>query len=357
VDVNRFVAARDRLLAADRADSSVDEVLREVFAALHDATDFSAGGVLLTDTVTLLPFGGAVEGLGTDGCVAFWDNELLDPDFNKFNVLARSSDPVAALSEVTDGDVGRSPRFREQFAPTGAGDELRMAFCTGDTCWAVGFLVRPAELGLFTPADVQTVRDIVPLAARVIRSAIIRRDAHQHGAAPAVVIVAAGGTVESTTADARRLLAEFSTQGLDPSITTPVLAAARRAKSSKTDTAVTLRARGTSGRWFRLHASPIGDDGRVAVVIELAPPADLLPILLESYGLTTREAEVVPLIARGLSTKQIAAEMCISRHTVGDYMKTIFEKCNVASRGELIGKVFTEHLLAAHKLATAHVDA
>jgi DNA-binding NarL/FixJ family response regulator len=79
-----------------------------------------------------------------------------------------------------------------------------------------------------------------------------------------------------------------------------------------------------------------------------------VPILLERYGLTPRETEVVPLLARGLSTTQIAAEMCISRHTVGDYIKLIFEKCGATSRGELVAKLFTEHLFDGHKSATAY---
>jgi DNA-binding CsgD family transcriptional regulator len=356
MNVDRFVATRDRLLAAERAHGSADDALRAVFASLHLVTEFEIGAVVFTDAQTLLPFGGMVEGLDASGCVPFWDNELLDPDFNKFNALARSSDPVAVLSDVTDGDLGRSPRFREQFAPLGAGDELRLALCTGETCWAIGFVLRPASLGPFPATDVQTIKELIPVAARVVRGAVLRRAADELGATPAVAIVGEDGAVESTTPDARKLLDELTTHGLDPSVSTPVVAAARRARSNKATSTVTLRAKGTSGRWFRLHASTLDADGRVAVVIEQAPPADLLPIMLESYGLSSREAEVVPLIARGLSTKQIAAEMCISRHTVGDYMKAIFEKCNVTSRGELVAKVFTEHLLNAHKAATAHIE-
>jgi DNA-binding CsgD family transcriptional regulator len=355
VQVNRFVAARDHLLDIDRAQGSVDGVLRQVLASLHHACDFDAGAVLLTDAHTLLPFGGVVEGLSSEGCVPFWDNELLDPDFNKFAALAGSSDPVATLYEATDGDLDRSPRFRQQLAPAGAGDELRIALRTGDTCWAVAFMFRPAELGPFPTTETQTVRDLLPVMAKVVRGAVIRRDTDQLGSAPAVLVVAADGSLESATGDGARLLEEFAIQGVEPIIATPVLAAARRAQKGKSVNPVTLRARGSSGQWFRLHASPLCDDGRVAVVIEVARASDLVPILLESYGLTDREAHIVPLIARGLSTKQIAAELCISRHTVSDYMKTIFEKCAVTSRGELVAKIFTETILDSHKAQTGYV--
>jgi DNA-binding NarL/FixJ family response regulator len=72
-----------------------------------------------------------------------------------------------------------------------------------------------------------------------------------------------------------------------------------------------------------VHAAPLGDH-QVAVVVEPAGPADLVSIVIEWYDLTQRESEVVPLLARGLSTKEIAAEMCISQHTVNDHIKTIF---------------------------------
>jgi DNA-binding NarL/FixJ family response regulator len=63
---------------------------------------------------------------------------------------------------------------------------------------------------------------------------------------------------------------------------------------------------------------------------------------------------VVPLLARGLSTKEIATEMCISRHTVNDHIKTIFAKCDVTSRGELVARLFADHILELHHAATTH---
>jgi DNA-binding NarL/FixJ family response regulator len=95
-------------------------------------------------------------------------------------------------------------------------------------------------------------------------------------------------------------------------------------------------------------------DRQVAVVVEPAGPADLVSIVLESYGLTQRESEVVPLLARGLSTKEIATEMRISHHTVNDHIKVIFSKCGVTSRGELVARLFADHILEHHHAATAH---
>ena len=67
------------------------------------------------------------------------------------------------------------------------------------------------------------------------------------------------------------------------------------------------------------------------------------PIIIEAYGLTPRERDVVRAIARGSSTPEIAAELFLSAHTVRDYIKSVFEKVGVNSRGELVAKLFAEH--------------
>ncbi|MGD9526055.1 MAG: LuxR C-terminal-related transcriptional regulator [Pseudonocardia sp.] len=340
------------MLAADAAERPLTELLSDVLEALHGVATFSVAALLLTDTDSMLPFGGVVEGLNPSQCTPFWDNELLDPDFAKFTSLARSAEPVATLSQLTDGDLARSPRYRKLYEP-GGGDEIRVAFTTGASCWAVAALVRSAELGPFPAEESQSVLELVPVAARAIRSAVMRRDRATAAPAPTMLVIDSDASLVSATPGAADVLAELATHGVDIDVPTVVMAAARRAKNLKNATGISMRARGSSGRWFRLHAAPLGDN-QVAVVVEPAGPADLVSIVLESYGLTQRESEVVPLLARGLSTKEIAAEMCISRHTVNDHIKTIFSKCGVTSRGELVARLFAEHISELHHAATAH---
>ncbi len=54
--------------------------------------------------------------------------------------------------------------------------------------------------------------------------------------------------------------------------------------------------------------------------------------------LTTRETEVLKLIARGLSSKDIAEELCISINTVETYRKNLFLKFKVGNMAALIKK-------------------
>lgn len=49
-------------------------------------------------------------------------------------------------------------------------------------------------------------------------------------------------------------------------------------------------------------------------------------------GLTTREAEILRLVADGLSNREIAEEVHLSRHTVESHVKRIYRKLAVSSR-------------------------
>ncbi len=91
-------------------------------------------------------------------------------------------------------------------------------------------------------------------------------------------------------------------------------------------------------------------------MIEPARAADLTPILLEAYGLTEREIDIVIHLARGLATKEIAAELSISPHTVRDHVKAIFTKTGFSTRGELVARVFSDHLLDGFHAAVHRND-
>jgi len=52
--------------------------------------------------------------------------------------------------------------------------------------------------------------------------------------------------------------------------------------------------------------------------------------------LTSREEQVVALIADGLSNREIAQELNLSQHTIKKYVYRIFEKLGISSRVELV---------------------
>jgi DNA-binding NarL/FixJ family response regulator len=51
--------------------------------------------------------------------------------------------------------------------------------------------------------------------------------------------------------------------------------------------------------------------------------------------LTAREAEVVELLAEGLSTREISQKLSVTEHTIRNYLSSIYDKLGVSSRVEL----------------------
>ncbi len=60
-------------------------------------------------------------------------------------------------------------------------------------------------------------------------------------------------------------------------------------------------------------------------------PADLLV----KYGITGREIEIITLVCRGKTNKEIADDLCISPQTVKDHNYNIFRKTGVKNRTQL----------------------
>ena len=55
----------------------------------------------------------------------------------------------------------------------------------------------------------------------------------------------------------------------------------------------------------------------------------------ETYGITEREGEVITHLLRGLSNKEISAQLCISFKTVENHIYSVYQKTLVSNRVEL----------------------
>jgi DNA-binding NarL/FixJ family response regulator len=67
-------------------------------------------------------------------------------------------------------------------------------------------------------------------------------------------------------------------------------------------------------------------------------------VIRESLGLTQREQELVPLLARGASNKEIASQFCVSEQTVKNHLYRMKQKVGAASRLGIV------HLCRSHGL-------
>ena len=67
-----------------------------------------------------------------------------------------------------------------------------------------------------------------------------------------------------------------------------------------------------------------------------APEPIPTPTVTEDAGLSTRESEVLAMIAKGFNFGEIARLLTISPHTVTTHVKKIYQKLAVHSRGEAV---------------------
>jgi DNA-binding CsgD family transcriptional regulator len=68
--------------------------------------------------------------------------------------------------------------------------------------------------------------------------------------------------------------------------------------------------------------------GRIAALGTAAPRAEL------PGGLSPREAQILGLVARGLSNREIGASLYISEHTAANHIRSILRKTGCANRTE-----------------------
>ena len=96
--------------------------------------------------------------------------------------------------------------------------------------------------------------------------------------------------------------------------------------------------RAVDGRWLMIEAAPLEGDGAgyVAVTLRNATPKETFDRLARADALTRRERDVVTAVCAGLDTSAITQQLLISRHTVQDHLKSIFEKIGIHSRRELL---------------------
>jgi DNA-binding CsgD family transcriptional regulator len=99
-----------------------------------------------------------------------------------------------------------------------------------------------------------------------------------------------------------------------------------------------VRVRTRTGRWAVIEGAPLegADRGHAAITIRAATADEVFDFLAKKYDLTRRERQLVALMLDGLATKQLAAVLCISPHTVLDHLKSILATTQLRSRRELL---------------------
>jgi DNA-binding CsgD family transcriptional regulator len=328
-------------------------LLRELAGHVRTVVPCEGLMFLRTDPTTMLPTDGVVDALPPALCKHFWDNELLETDYNKFVELARRESSAATLSEATGADLSRSRRYAQLYRPLGFGDELRVSFTARDgSCWGIAQLVRP-DGEVFTDDERDLLAAVSPTVAEGLRATFaVDPPSRSLDTGPALVLLNDDGDIQAITAHGKHWLAELvrgSATGMSP-VPEPVYLVAGRARAAEAgidSQPAWAQVRTAAGVWLHLHAAHVeGSDplrGSVAVVITPARAPDLAPLIALAYRVTAREQDVLQFIARGLTTTEMAQQLGISHHTVRDHIKALFSKVGVRSRTELVARIFADH--------------
>jgi DNA-binding CsgD family transcriptional regulator len=316
---------------------------------LRRAVPFEGVCVVPMDPVTMVPTDVVAEnGPPPAAYPRLGEIEFRGEDFNPLRSLALSECHAATLSQATGGVLDRSERHREVRGPLGFGDELRAALVDGQATWGALSLIRGADREPFSPADTALVESLTrQLAEGLRRALLLDRDAPGGAGgqdAAGVVVLAADGSTAFADDVATAWIDELGGNGSVPHVVSAVATQARTLVAGPPCDGRIARARvrADSGRWLVVRGSVLADEpgAKVAVMIEPARPHELAPLAADAYRLTEREREVTRHVARGLSTEAISARLSLSSWTVQDHLKAIFEKVGVATRGELVARLF-----------------
>jgi DNA-binding CsgD family transcriptional regulator len=308
------------------------------------------------DPATLLFTGAVSDELLERVTPQFLENEFLQDDVNKFFTLARSATPVGSLVQATHGQWMHSPRYQDILAPLSLGDELRAALIASGVCWGFLCLHRDQSSPHFTAAEATFLDQLTPHLALGLRKALLlgSRRGDQLPDEPGLLLLADDLSGMAITPAAERWLAEIAeTDRLrEHAVPAAVSAVVARLQAIEQgihpDVALTprVRLRTKSGHWLALHASRLtsgaSTPGQIAVIFEVARPFEISPLIMQVYGLSNREGEIMQSILRGLSTREMADTFHIAAYTVQDHLKAIFDKVGVGSRRELVGQLFAQ---------------
>jgi DNA-binding CsgD family transcriptional regulator len=336
---------RERIEALADATTDLDSVRREAIGELRRAIGFDRWCVLLVDPDTLL----MSRGIGHND----WARDLPrlnvedagTADVNSLVVLARSRDHAAALRAATGGDLARSSRWREILSPYGVGDELRAAAVDEYGCWGDILLWRDSDDRPFDPDDARLMRDASRLIARALRRGAVAPSPGTGSSPPETGVLLLDDALRpcGSTASARAWFDALNParmplpDGIPTSAWSAVgrLLAAERGEAAERP--ARIRVRTGDGGWAVVEASRV-DTGAsaIAVTFRSAAPDEVLALISRAHGLSARERELVALLVEGLDTREIADRLFISRYTVQDHLKSVFEKVGVRSRRELV---------------------
>ncbi|HVL84077.1 MAG TPA: helix-turn-helix transcriptional regulator [Pseudonocardia sp.] len=329
--------------------------LAEAYESLQRAVPSSAACMATLDPATQLVTGAFKFGAlaGCDDTDEIWGQlEYGHVEPTSFTELGQAGVTAVGMHVSTHGDGRRSRRVRELVqAGLGCTDELRVLAAAGGQVWGGLALFRDDRCAPYREDDVEFMASLSGLLAHGLRVGLLARLAVEPpsftaGDGPSVMVFGCDGRPTQVSVGAEARLAQLMQGAHRPvrAVIGSLVAAAWRYAAGLTEVLPSSRLRLRSGEWVVLHASPLtaadGSTSSVVITLEEARPPEIVPLVVAAFDLTGRERDVIRLVLQGLGTREIAATLHVSPHTVQDHLKSIFTKTGVSSRRELVARVF-----------------
>jgi DNA-binding CsgD family transcriptional regulator len=262
---------------------------------------------------------------------------------NRWTTLG--DDPVALLAKVTGGRLDRSLIWRDMLRRYDVADVASVVFRDRFGCWAFLELWRTGGR-TFGPDDAALLRAVVVPVTTALRRSAARTFAAASTASlpgPLVLLLTPGLAVARQTprtADPLRHLVPRDDAGPTvPAGAYNVAAQLLAVEAGVDGHEPRARVHLADGLWLSLRAARLGaDDGDIAVTIEPCAPADRLALFGRCCGLSVREQELLGHLAAGRDTRELAALLFLSAHTVQDHLKSVFDKTGTRSRRALLAR-------------------
>jgi DNA-binding CsgD family transcriptional regulator len=334
----RAAAARRELAALAGSGLAVGELYAAAMDVVATVVPFDAACWGTVDPETTIITSGVTRDFAPSPAqqARYAELEASGEEPNALSVLVARRSPAARLTDV-GARRAASARWNDLYRPLGIGYDLRAPLRAGGRVWGVAELFRaPGSLD-FDDREVEFVASTSDLLGAAARAAVLAPGGEGEAVddGPALLVVSRTGTPEAVTPAAEGWMERAIGDGLEG-----LGMALRGVVGAVSSGLPSARARcRIDGRWVALHASPLrrrDADDAIAVSIEPAGTAEVSRLLLAAHGLSDREREVCEEVLAGRSSKEIAARLFISTHTVQDHLKAVFAKVGVSSRRELV---------------------
>lgn len=346
--------ARSDLDVISRAGLPLVRFMDEAAAAMAAVVPFVAGCFSTVDPATAMISStlklGDIRGRN-ESDVHWAQIEYGGDDPTAFSAMLAAGRVAVGVAHETSGDIERSVRMSDLLIPRfGYHDEARVLLSDRSGAWGSLSVFRGGDDPTFAADELAFLETVAPALTRGIRAGLLT----QLGSAtmvadtgPAVIVVDAHDRIVQSSPGAQTHLRRMTEvpHAADPLLIVQALVAgARRFARGEADRMPRVRARTTDGVWLVLHAAPLGGAGDragdVVVTIEEARPQEVIDLVAAAFGLTARERDVVEVLLTGADTREIASALHVSPYTVQDHLKSIFDKTGVASRRELVARVY-----------------